>query len=88
MDPKTYVYDILVEIVAKELNLSESVVREAKTLTELGIDSLEMIEVIMAVEDRLGIVIPDRELREVASINELVALILREGGATIAVAMS
>lgn len=68
---------VLYEVVAKELNTTEDAVREATSLEGLGVDSLEMIEIVMAVEDRLGITINDRELREVASMPELLALIER-----------
>jgi len=66
---------VLYEVVAKEMKISEATVRQAKSLEELNIDSLEMIEIVMAVEDRLGIVIDDRPLRDVRSLAELIALI-------------
>lgn len=68
---------VLYQIVAKEMNTTETVVSQATTLEELGVDSLEMIEIVMAVEDRLGIEINDRELREVRSMPALLALIER-----------
>jgi acyl carrier protein len=68
---------VLYQIVAKEMNTTEIAVSQATSLEELGIDSLEMIEIVMAVEDRLGIAINDRELREVTSMPDLLALIER-----------
>nr|WP_303651341.1 acyl carrier protein [Asticcacaulis currens] len=68
---------VLYQVVAKEMNTTEAAVRQATSLEELGIDSLEMIEIVMAVEDRLGISINDRELHAVGSMPELLALIER-----------
>ncbi len=68
---------VLYEVVAKEMNTTTVAVREASSLAELGVDSLEMIEIVMAVEDRLGIDINDRELREVTSLPGLIGLIER-----------
>ncbi|WP_162148927.1 acyl carrier protein [Asticcacaulis sp. AC466] len=67
--------DVLYEVVAKEMNMPEATVRQAQSLEELNIDSLEMIEIVMTLEDRLGITIDDRQLREVRSLPQLLALI-------------
>jgi len=75
MTSNSSLQDVLIEVVAKELNTTHDAVRAAKSLEELKIDSLEMIEIVMAVEDRLHIQIPDRELREVTSLDGLLALI-------------
>ncbi len=77
MSTSSPVATVLYEVVAKEMNTTVSAVEEATSLQDLGVDSLEMIEIVMNVEDRLGIAINDRELREVTSMPELLALIER-----------
>jgi len=67
--------DTLVELVAKELNKTPEEVRAATSLAELDVDSLDMIEVIMATEDRLKVNISDRALVGLTSLQELAQII-------------
>ncbi len=70
-------FDILVEVVAEELKTTPDEVRKATSLVELNVDSLAMIEVIMAAEDRLKVVISDRDLVGVTSLADIAAVIDR-----------
>lgn len=45
----------LVEIIAKYLDVDESTIRTDVHFTDLGLDSLDVAELIMQVEDELGI---------------------------------
>jgi len=62
---------------ANEIKQTPEAVRNATTLEELKVDSLEIIEIVMALEDRFHIHIPDRELKEAKSVDELFALVER-----------
>ena len=67
--------DTLVELVAKELNKTPEEVRGATSLAEMNVDSLDMIEVIMAAEDRFKVNISDRALVGLTSLEGLAHII-------------
>jgi acyl carrier protein len=56
-----------------------SQVTAEKSLTDLDIDSMTMLEVIVALEDRFGLLIPDDEWPRYSTIGDLVAHLERAG---------
>lgn len=48
---------------------------EATTWKELDVDSLELVELVKALEDRFGIVIADGRLKSIESVGDAVALV-------------
>ena len=54
---------------------SEKVTPETKFATDLGLDSLDIVEVVMAIEDEFAIEIPDQEADKILSIADAVAYI-------------
>ena len=77
MTSEPSIRDVVIEAVANEIKQTPDAVRNAKTLEELKVDSLEIIEIVMALEDRFHIQIPDRELKEAKSVDELFTLVER-----------
>ena len=77
MTSEPSIRDVVIEAVANEIKQTPDAVRNAKTLEELKVDSLEIIEIVMALEDRFHIHIPDRELKEAKSVDELFTLVER-----------
>lgn len=69
--------DLVIEILAKELRRTPEEIAAAETLGALGIESLDMVSVVMALEDALSIHLSDRALQDVRSIDDLVGLIDR-----------
>ena len=66
-------YNKLVSYAAKQLELDASEITPDSTFESLGIDSLDTVEMVMDLEDELGI---ELELEEkVATIGELVAFV-------------
>ncbi len=57
-------------IVKEKLAVNE--VTRATTLQELGADSLDVVEVLMEVESRLGVAIPDQEASNMKTIGEVI----------------
>ncbi|MBR52811.1 acyl carrier protein [Candidatus Poribacteria bacterium] len=63
--------DRLVEIVAEQLQIdAEQVVPEASFMDDLGADSLDTVELIMALEEELGIEIPDDEAESIRTVQD------------------
>ena len=66
-------YEKLVSYAAKQLELNPDEITPASTFESLGIDSLDTVEMVMDLEDELGI---ELELEEkIATIGELVAFV-------------
>jgi acyl carrier protein len=57
-------------IVKEKLAVNE--VSRTTTLQELGADSLDVVEVLMEVESRLGVAIPDQEASNMKTIGEVI----------------
>jgi acyl carrier protein len=56
-------------------------VTPAKSLVvDLGIDSVTMVKVVVAVEDRFGVIVPDEEWSRFSTVGDLVAHLERIGG--------
>jgi acyl carrier protein len=65
------------EIAEKEFpNISESTV-----ISELGIDSLGMLEIVGAMERQLKIQIPDESLAGIQTVKDLIELVEKRGAA-------
>jgi acyl carrier protein len=54
---------------------SAKVTAEADLAGDLGLDSLDTVEMTVGIEDRFGIEIPDEELENVRTVNDAIDLI-------------
>lgn len=53
----------------------DAVVETASFVTDLGIDSLDLVEYVMALEDELAIELPEEELTDLTDIGGLVTVV-------------
>ena len=67
-------YDKLVSMLAKQLEIDPSEISPDSTFVSLGIDSLDMVEMIMDLESRLGVEL-DTENQKIATVQEFVAFV-------------
>ena len=71
------------KVTIEELGVKEEeVVEGASFIEDLGADSLDVVELVMAFEDEFGIDIPDEEVGEIKSVGDAVKYIekkLNEG---------
>jgi acyl carrier protein len=64
------------EMIVEQLGVSESeVVPEAKFIDDLGADSLDIVELIMALEDVYGIEIPDEDAEKMETVGDSIRYI-------------
>jgi acyl carrier protein len=64
------------EMIVEQLGVSESeVVPEAKFIDDLGADSLDIVELIMALEDVYGIEIPDEDAEKMETVGDAIKYI-------------
>ena len=68
--------DKVKKLISNQLNVAEAKITEASRLVEdLGADSLDTVELLMAFEEELGISIPDAEAMKMKTIKDIVDLI-------------
>lgn len=79
--PKAYMNstkDRLYRIIADNLGLSRSEIKYESTFTDLGADSLDLVEITMAVEEEFDIELADEDVEKVRTVKECLDLIGRE----------
>ena len=54
-------------------------VTDASTLEDLDMDSLDVVEIMQAIEDDLGIRVPDEDLEELTTLGDAVAAVVKNG---------
>ena len=68
------------EILCDELGVNkESISYDQSFVEDIGIDSLDNVELVMAIEESLGITILDEEAEKIRTIRDLINYILRRG---------
>lgn len=64
------------EIIAKELDVAvEKVVTTARLVDDLGGDSLEAVEIVMALEDTFSIEIADSDAEKIITVQDAIDLV-------------
>ncbi len=61
------------EIIVDQLGVEEDEVRpEAHFIEDLGADSLDIVELVMALEEEFGLEIPDEDAEKIATVTDAV----------------
>jgi acyl carrier protein len=64
------------KMIVEQLGVHESkVVPEAKFIDDLGADSLDIVELVMALEEEYGIEIPDEDAEKIVTVGDAVRYI-------------
>jgi acyl carrier protein len=64
------------KMIVDQLGVSESeVIDEAKFIDDLGADSLDIVELIMALEDEYGLEIPDEDAEKIETVGDAIKYI-------------
>ncbi|MBJ7459065.1 MAG: acyl carrier protein [Thermoleophilaceae bacterium] len=66
------------EIVPK-FGVNPDDVSDTSTLEDLDMDSLDVVEIMQAIEDDLGIRVPDEDLEDLSTIGDAVAAVVKNG---------
>jgi acyl carrier protein len=68
--------DKVKEIVAEQLGVDvDEVTAEASFIDDLGADSLDTVELVMALEEEFGIEIPDEDAEKISTVKDAIAYI-------------
>jgi acyl carrier protein len=69
------------EIVVEQLGVSEDqVTPDAKFIEDLGADSLDQVELVMALEEEFGSDIPDEDAEKLTTVGEAISYIEGKNG--------
>jgi acyl carrier protein len=70
------ILDEVKEVVAEQLSVSaEEIKEESKFVEDLGADSLDVVELVMALEEKFDIEIPDSEAENIATVKDAIDFI-------------
>jgi len=68
-------------IICEQLNVAEEdVVSEASFVDDLGADSLDQVELIMAMEEEFDLSIPDEDAEKIATVQDVIDYIKKAKG--------
>jgi acyl carrier protein len=75
------VFDRVKGIVVDQLGVAEEeVTAEASFVDDLGADSLDVVELVMALEEEFGVEIPDEDAEKIITVGEAVKYIESHAG--------
>lgn len=70
------VFDKVKEILVEQLGVAETAITpDASFIDDLGADSLDIVELIMALEEEFDLEIPDADAEKVVTVNDVVEYI-------------
>jgi acyl carrier protein len=71
------IFEKVKAVIVDQLNVEEAdVTEEASFIDDLGADSLDIVELVMALEEQFGISIPDEEAESIKTVGDAVAYIV------------
>ncbi|MGL2827476.1 acyl carrier protein [Helicobacter pylori] len=75
----TNLFETIRAVIAKQLEIDVSqVTPEAKFVKDLGVDSLDIVELIMVLEERFGIEIPDEQAEKIVNVGDVMRYIEKQ----------
>ncbi len=73
---KEQIFEALKEVLSVRLRVQEELIKPEATLAEdLGLDSIDMMTAVMAIEEKFGIEVSDSEVETIATLNDAVELL-------------
>ena len=67
-------------IIAEQLSVDEASIKETSNFKDdLGADSLDLFELVMALEDEFGVEIPSEDLESIATVNDVIEYLKAKG---------
>lgn len=65
-------FEQIKKILVEQLDIDEDMVTPETTIEDLGVDSLDLVEAVMAIEDTFNIKIEDNDLEGLKTVNDFV----------------
>lgn len=77
------VQDKITEIIVEQLGVKpEEVIQEASFVDDLGADSLDTVELVMALEEEFGVEIPDEDAEKIQTVGDAIKYIEEKAGSS------
>ena len=74
------IFDQVKKVVVEQLGVADNeVTKEASYVDDLGADSLDTVELVMALEEAFGMEIPDEEAEKIKTVGDTVNYIISHG---------
>jgi acyl carrier protein len=71
------IFDDVKKVVVEQLGVSEAeVTKNASFVDDLGADSLDTVELVMALEEAFGLEIPDEEAEKIKTVGDTVSYVM------------
>jgi len=71
----------VIEIISQKLNLSKDQIKpEASFVDDLGADSLDLVELVMAMEEAFGMEVPDEEAEKLRTVKDVIEYVKAKVG--------
>lgn len=71
----------LIDLLVRQLGVAPGAIKPEASLEEdLGLDSLAMVELALALEEACGVSIPDEEAERITTVGEAIEAVVRLGG--------
>jgi len=71
----------VIEIISQKLNLPKDQIKpEASFVDDLGADSLDLVELVMAMEEAFGMEVPDEEAEKLRTVKEVIEYVKAKTG--------
>ncbi|MCL2504187.1 MAG: acyl carrier protein [Coriobacteriia bacterium] len=71
-------FDKVCSVIVDQFNVDEdAVTEEAAFIDDLGADSLDIVELVMALEEEFGTSIPDEEIENIKTVGDAIAYIAK-----------
>ncbi len=72
---EVFMFEKICKMLADQLNVPvESIHPESEVVKDLGADSLDVVELMMALEDEYGITLPEAEVENVHTVQDIVTM--------------
>ena len=69
-------FDKVCKMLAEQLKIDESkITPEAEVVKDLGADSLDVVELMMALEDEYGVTLPEGKVETVKTVQDIVSML-------------
>lgn len=70
------IFDEVKDVVVEQLSVAPDAVKlESKIIEDLGADSLDVVELVMALEEKFEVEIPDSEAEKLKTIQDVVSFV-------------
>lgn len=70
------IFDEIVELLSDQMNIDKAMLRpETRFVEDLHTDSLDMVEMLIALEDKYNITVPDEDTKQLETLGKLVSYI-------------